>query len=335
VAHFATFVENENWKYTYSYQINYKGESKIYQSPEIETNEGNLTIGVDDVGILSVDVSAGDLNWNEVESALVTMQYEDTGAGVERLEEQFTLTKDKASHLFQNVIFQPMRQNYTYRVKYFMKDGKELESDARAGRASNLFINDPFAGRKTVGIRGVGDFTNRINTVFLDLTYTDAKNDYTQTRSLALSKDTPFADWSFPVISPTLGKVTYSGTVAYKDGTTEPIPLTEAPADTILVPKPIQDFLEVTIVSALLDWTKLKLVRVALRYEDTANNINEHKDVILSPAAKEAPPWKVELQDKTRSQYTCEVTYFLADNTQKKVPAITTGDTTVILELPA
>jgi hypothetical protein len=335
VGHFATFVEQDNWKYTYSYQINYKGESRIYQSPEIETNEGTLTIGVDDVGILSVDVSAGDLNWNEVESALVTLRYEDAGAGVDLIEEQFTVNKDQPNRRFQEVIFQPMRKNYQYRVKYFMKDGKELESGDKEGRAGNLFINDPFSGRKTVGIRGVGDLTNRISTIFLDLTYTDATNNYTQTKSVALTKDTPFLDWPFPVISETLGKVTYSGTVAYKDGTTEPIPLTEAPTDTILVPKPAVDFLEVTLVPDLLDWSRIKLVKVSLHYEDAANGINEQKDFILSPQKKDMQTWKLDLKDKTKNQYTCEVTYFLADNTQKKVPAATTGDSTIILELPA
>ncbi len=55
IGKFATFVENDDWKYKYSYQVNYRGEGRQFQSPEIETNEGNLTIGVDDVGMLAVE----------------------------------------------------------------------------------------------------------------------------------------------------------------------------------------------------------------------------------------------------------------------------------------
>jgi len=62
IGHFATYVENNNWKYKYSYQVNYKNESKIFQSEPIETGEGNLTIGVGDIGILTVNASAGNLN---------------------------------------------------------------------------------------------------------------------------------------------------------------------------------------------------------------------------------------------------------------------------------
>jgi hypothetical protein len=336
IGHFATYVENNNWNYKYSYQVNYKGESRIFQSEEVETNEGNLTIGVGDIGILSVNVSAGDINWNDVESALVTLRYEDKGEGVELIEDQFTLTKAIPNHLVQEVIFKPMRKNYTYRVKYFMKDGKELESAEGEGRAENLFIQDPFGGRKTVGIRGVGDFATRINQVYLDLKYVDEKNgNYTQTKSLALSKDLPFFDWSFPVVSPTLGKVTYSGTVAFKDGTIEPIPDTIAPTDTILVPKAPQDVLEVMIVPDLLDWSKLRLVKVSLRYEDAGNNISETKDYILTPQKKDMQTWKMELKDKTKNQFTYKVVYYLTDGTQRPVNPPATTDGTIILEMPA
>jgi hypothetical protein len=333
IGHFATFVESDNWKYKYSYQVNYKNESKIFQSPEIETDEGNLTIGVGDIGILTVHTSAGDLNWNDVESALVTLKYEDAGAGVEAIEDQFPLTKDKPSHLTQEVIFQPMRKNYKYRTKYFMKDGKELESDEKEGRAENLFIQDPFGGRKTVGIRGIGDFTNRISQVFLDLVYTDETNNYTLTKSVALSKDMPFLDWAFPVVSPTLGKVTYSGTVAFKDGTSDPIPPTTAPTDTILVPKP-GDIIEVTIVPDLLDWTKIKLAKVSLHYKDAGNNIDERKDFIFSPQKKDMQTWKIEQKDKTKNQYTYQVVYFPTSGSQKTVGPTTTPDPTIILEGP-
>jgi hypothetical protein len=333
IGHFATYVDADNWKYKYSYQVNYKNESRIFQSEEVETDEGNLTIGVGDIGILSVHVSAGDINWNDVDSALVTLQYEDSSAGVDLIEDQFTLTKAVPNHLTQEVIFQAMRKNYKYRVKYFMKDGKELESDGGEGRAENLFIQDPFGGRKTIGVRGVGDFANRINQVYLDLVYTDEKNTYTQTKSLALSKDTPFFDWSFPVISPTLGKVTYSGTVVFKDGTTEPVPLTIAPTDTILVPKP-GDILEITIIPDLVDWSGVRLAKVSLHYEDAGNGIDERKDFIFSPQRKDMQTWKIDQKDKTINQVTYQVIYYVG-NTQKIVGPTTTTDPTLILEVPA
>jgi len=103
IGKFAAYIENDNWKYKYSYQVNYVGQSRIFQSPEVETNEGNLTIGVDDVGILSVNVSAGDLDWTEIDRALVTFRYEDTN--VDPFEDQFVLTQAQPTHKVQKVIF--------------------------------------------------------------------------------------------------------------------------------------------------------------------------------------------------------------------------------------
>lgn len=136
VGKFAAFVENDNWKYKYSYQVNYRGASRQYQSPEVETNEGTLTIGVDDVGLLSVDVSAGDLNWAELDRAAVTLTYSDEG--VAPIEEQFQLTQAAPATRIQRVLYQPMRKNYRYRVKYFMKGGKEYQGPDRRAVAEAL-----------------------------------------------------------------------------------------------------------------------------------------------------------------------------------------------------
>ena len=136
VAKFATFVEGDDWNYTYSYQINYRGESRQFQSPEISTNEGKLTIGVDDVGILAVEAVAGDINWTEVDRVAVRLTYEDHENGVEPFEEQFALTQAVPSHNIQKVIFQPLRNNYRYRVKYALKNGREFEGAEQEGRVA-------------------------------------------------------------------------------------------------------------------------------------------------------------------------------------------------------
>lgn len=332
IGKFATFVENDNWEYIYSYQINYKGQSRIFQSEEISTNEGNLTIGVDDVGILAVDVSAGDLNWNDVERALVTFRYEDPGSGVDPIEDQFQLSASTPTHQIQDVIFQPMRKNYRYKVKYFMKNGKEVEGDETEGRASNLFINDVFSGQKVIGVRGVGDFQSKIQSVFLDLEYVDEKNDYMQSKSQALNQSVLFFDWTFPVISESGGIVTYSGAVSYFDGTSEEIPRTVAPTSTILVPKPVEDFLEVMIVTDLVDWGTVRLCRVSLSYQDPDNGVSESKDFIFSPSNTASQTWKIELKDNERNTYAYTATYFMTDGTRKTVGPLTTGELSLILD---
>jgi hypothetical protein len=331
VGKFATFVEGDNWEYEYSYEINYRGAAQTYQSPPLKTNEGNLTIGVDDVGILAVDVTAGDLNWNDVSRALVTFRYEDPGH-VELIEDQFELTAESPTHEIQHIIFEPMRKNYTYRVKYFLKNGKEVGGKVDVeGRADRLFINDMFVGQKVIGVRGVGDFATRIQTIFLDLEYLDRENEYRQTKSQALNRDVPFFDWSFPILSDA-GVVSYKGTVSYTDGTSEPIPSRVAATDTIIVPDAVVDFLEVMVVPDLIDWGTVRLARVSLAYTDPPNNVAERKDFIFSAANRATQTWKVAVKDLQKMTYSHSAVFFMADGTQRSQGPTETAELTLILD---
>lgn len=333
IGKFATYVQDDDWNYQYRYQINYRGQSRTYKSELISTNEGSLTIGVDDVGILAVDVSAGDLNFDEVERALVTFRYSDDGVGP--IEEQFQLTQAAQTKRIERVIFEPMRKEYRYTVRYFLKGGKEVEGPELTGRAPNLFINDVFGGRRTVAVRGVGDFAGRIQTIFVNLKYTDEKNDYVQVRSQALSAASTFFDWSLPVIDDTIGEVRYSATVAYKDGTSEEITDRPAESGTILLPPPVEAFLDVMIVPDLIDWNQVRLIRVSLAYHDAEHEVTSAKDFIFSPTRTASQTWRVELKDREHDGYTYAITYFATDGTQKTVRTPddkTVDDRTLILD---
>ena len=327
---FAAYVENNDWKYKFSYQINYKGESRVYQSPEVETNEGVLTIGVDDVGVLNVEVSAGDLNWNEIDRAAVTFHYEDQG--IDPFETQLQLTQAAPTAKVQKVIFQRVRQDYRYTVKYFMKNGLEYQGGEQRGRGQKLFINDVFDARRTVSVRGVGDFATRIQNVFVDLEYSDTTNKYTQVKSQALSAAAPFFDWTFPVIDATAGQVSYKAMIAYKDGTTDTVPVTPLKGTTLLLPPAVEAFLEVQLVTDLVDWTQVRLARVSLGYADPDNNIAASKDFIFSPSNKANTSWKIELKNKQQDTFRYQVTYYLANGTQKTVGPVATKDRALILD---
>jgi len=338
VAKFDTFIENNEWKYKYRYQVNYKGSDRVFESPEIETDDKSLTINVGDTGYLVINVQPGDLNFDQVEEAQVTLQYEDTSNNVPLLEESFTLDKDHREHKFAHLIFAPAKNPYKYRVKYFMKDGKEFSVDWQQGRASQLYINDPFSANKTISVRAIGDLQSDIATIFLDLKYVDGTNNYNQTSSMALSKASPFLDWSFPVIDENTGKVSYSGSIQFQDGKVEDIKETETTKSTIMVGKARDEneFLQVQIVPDLLDFTQIKLAKVALHYVDAGNGVDVRKDLVIKKTDTSVPPpWVVRLQDKTKKSYEWEATYFMADGTTRHAGPATSGETTLVLEVPA
>ncbi len=330
VEKFDTYIDNDVWEYKWWYEVNYKGASKTFKSETKKTDEKILTVNVDDLGILHVDIEPGDLNFDQVKSAQVAFEYE---AGSGKIAEQFTLNSATPNATIKKPIFEPRAKPYRYKVKYFMADGKEYSTDWVEGLTNRLFVNDPFSSNEVVGIRSVGDLENKIEQIFIDLAYNDATNKYDQTTSVALSAENPFFDWKFPVIAEG-GAVTYSGLVKYKDGTTAPIPKTTAEEPTILVGDVIAEKMTVTVVPDLVDFNVVKLAKVALRYEDEANKIKEKQDFLFKAGATAPGVWEIDAKDKSKLEYHWQAAYYLASGGDPTVAEGTSTEPTLVLSGP-
>ncbi len=319
VGKFRAPVIGGNRKYTYSYQVNYKGDSRVFTSEAVETDDTQLTINVDDLGILVVDIAAGDINFSQVKQAQIRVRYEDAGLR-EPVEKQFTMTEQQREFKIREVIFTPRTQPIHYDVKFFMADGREFEIKDKKQDSSQIFINDPFAANKTVGLRAVGDLNTKIQAIMVDLVYRDAtNNDYTQTKSMALSKATPFFDWVFPVIDENAGELRYSGTVQYMDGTTQDIPETVATRPTIELGDKVADRLELEVMPDALDFSTLKLIIVTLHYTDPPNGIDERKDLTFKNGDG-TKTWAFDMKNKSARDYTWSARCFMTDGTRQDIP---------------
>jgi hypothetical protein len=333
VGKFRTFVADNKRTYTYVYQVNYRGASRAFTSEERTTDDRQLTINVDDLGILVVDIEPGDINFDQVRQAQLKVRYEDQG--VAPIERQFTMTPANTSFQIREVIFKPRTAPIKYDVKYFMTDGREFEVKGKEQDAPQLYVNDPFSATKTIGLRAVGDLNARIQTIMVDLVYRDAANDnYTQTTSVALSKSNPFFDWSFPVIDENAGETRYSGTIQYVDGTIQDIPEQVATRPTIQLGDVVADRLEVVVVPDLIDFTLVRLVNVSLRYTDAANQIDVRKDLIFK-AGEPMATWVVDLRDRLARDYRWSARFFMADGSRKELVDQPSEGDTVILEVPS
>lgn len=337
VARFGSFrVQGQN-TYSYSYQVNFEGAAQAYQSEEkvMDISEGILQVNVDDTGIWVVDVAPGDLNFDQVKQVQVVLRYEDQQHNVNLIEQQLMMTPTEREFKFRNVIYAKRSQPYRYQCKYFMKDGKEFQMDLKEGNSQRLYINDPFSNTKRIGVRAAGDLETEIGNIFVDLKYADEKNQYTQETSLSLSKTQPFFDWTFPVIDENIGKVTYSGSIVYKDGTIEPIPETETTSSTPLIGEDIKDRLSIFITAEALNFAQVKLVSLQMKYADPVNNILERKAFVFSNARPKDQLWNLKLKDKTAINYEWAATYIMSDDSQKLVGPVTTDSMNLLLTGPA
>jgi len=320
LAKFNAYVEDENRKYKYSYVVNYKNETRTLSQIDVETDREAVTINVGDMGFLGVKVKTGAIDFeNQVSSIIVTMQYDDQAHGVELVRDQFTLDKDNQDCRFEKLIFEPVRNPYTYEVTYRMLDRREYHIPPTPEQTKNLFIRSPFHGMKTVGIRARG-LDTLVDEIFVDLTYIDEENNYTQKTSISLNQKNKFFDWIFPVISERAGTVTYTQSISYKDHSTEDIPEMTVPDNDLTFfvgPEPIK----VNVLPDLLDWTTLRLVTVSLKLTDETNGNDETHDVIFRPTP---PPSTVTYEfasrDDSEKSLTWQATYYMTDRTTKKSP---------------
>ncbi len=329
VEHFVTFTHKNIRDYTYSYQVNYVGESKTLDVKPKKVSGDKLVINVDDLGIWKLDIAVGDINFDQVTQAQLTCRYEDSG--VDPVERVFNITAESPEHELRELIFKPRNKPFQYKVKYFMENGKEFERDWEDHEADQLYVNDPFSEIKTIKMRAIGNLEDKIDKIFLDVTYTDAANGYSQAESFVLDDDTPFNDWAIPVIDAATGKVEYQGSISFQDGTTKDIPLTVAATDVISVGDAVRDHLEILILPDVLDWSTLRMVIVQIDYND--GDSDEKKTIVFRDGDSEVQ-LNEPLGDGATPTYKITQTHVLQDGTKHVVGPVESSDAMQILETP-
>jgi hypothetical protein len=330
---FEAFRDNDGNNWSWSATVNYVGEDHAYVIPPSPASQDTV-LSVDGAlaGILAVQIQPGNILWDKVKSAEVTVHYEPDGAA-QPIENTYTLMTDAKTATWTEVLFQPWNKPYKYKVMYTMSDGTTYNHDWIQVDARNplLQINSPFHATKLVTIRGVGDFDQSIASVDLSLSYNDPGNNYSQTNILSLNKTTPFATWPIPVIDPNAGTLTYSGTLRRINGATDDIVATIATGNLIEVGDRFADVLSIKFDPSLIDWTKVALVKAVVTYTDPAHGINKSLDAVIHPADKVVPPVVIDVMDATKESYSWSATYFMKDNSQQSLPSTATTDQSPIL----
>lgn len=333
VGRFAAYIDNNNWKYKYWYEVNFRGVSRTFKSPELTTDEQLLTINLDQTGILAVDIVPGDLDFEQLRAAQLTLKYEDKENQVALVQQAFTIDERTTQHRFQKVIFKPQAKPYEYQVKYLMRDGREILGPLTKDSANPLIVNDIFGATRSVQIRATGNLAELVETIFVELAYDDPANKINLTKSVALSQNEPVVEWSFPVADLKAGQITYSGAIKYFDGTEEPIVETTTTKNQISVGPSVRSRLLVDVLpDFMFDDPEVRLVRVSLSYDDGAT-VKARKDFTFRSGDSEAQQWTVDLKDKSKTGYSWTATFFMNDGTRRVVGPESTEELTVVPQL--
>jgi hypothetical protein len=330
IGKFNAFIEGGSTKFKYRYTVNYKGESRVFVSAERDFEGTDLKINVDELGLWLVDVEVGDMNFDQVSRAVLTLEHPPVEPGVPPIS-RFQIDKDNKKFAVKELLLRPA-QPYNAAVKFFMKDGREYVRELPNQKGQRFYVDDPFSATKSVQLRTRGDFERRIDTIFVDLAYEDAANNYRQTSSIALSKDKRFIDWTFPVVDERVGKVTHRAITTFKDGSSADTGEQPVTGTTLLLGEDTAT-LTVRLIPDLIDWAAVKLATVELHYAD-GQTIDERESFTFRKGAPEAK-WELALRDRTKKTYDWTAKFFMQDGSKRdsKSP-VPIDDEDLILELP-
>ena len=319
-------------KYKYWAEVTFKNSDKTLKTPEKTTNETRLVLSVQDMGVLKVQIMAGNFDWDLINSAQVHIRYSDSSRGVAEQEEMLQLTKDTPTQTYQRLTMTLIDKPYEYKTVYFLKDGQNIETDWQRETAPHLMINDVFASRLAVKLLASGGF-ERLNKIVVDLDYQDAAHNYQAQKTLQITPDQDFATWIVPLRDQAPRSFRYQTTLIYKDGHSDKIDwITKDESQTLLVGEIFADYLNIDFVTDLIDFTTTRLVKVTVHYTDAANQIDTTENFVFTPAKKTVPTWKLPIKDKTKQQYAYQAVYYLTNGTHQDSGLVTSSDNSLVLD---
>ncbi len=316
----------------WSYTVHFAGDAAPWSSAEVEEDGTDLNVKLSNLPVLKLDIVNGDINFQQVSRARVRVRYEGGDHPVERF---FNLSDGQATQKLLEVVGRPRTGEVSYQTTYTMKgDGREITGPVLTTDADIISIDDPFRALRTVTFVAVGDLQNDIGDISLQATYAEPENGYQQTFGVTLSAEgKTFDTWTFPTIDEAKGTFSYQASIGHRDGTSEDVDVPDATGTRFELGRKFADRLDVKVVPDLLDWTKLKLVNVSLRYD--ASTPPKTDDYLFRAADAATQAWTVFLPAGAPASYSCTATYFLLDGTRTVVQQDDLTDESVFLELPA
>src|SRR5215469_1426161 len=332
---FDSDTSNGDMHWAYSFVVNYKDQSQSYQAPLVTTNKGQITINANDLGILCVDLTIGNVDFTKTPQVQVAITYPDPDANGQPISQQFNFDKDKKTDRMLAVLLKPVNKAWKSQVTYINADATQMTTDWTESQSSHLFINNPFTMR-TFSFLAEGDFAGNIDNIFLKMRYADAANKLEQESDFTFTAQNRQKDWTIPVVTNSKGQITYSGVISYKNHTSENIPETTTTSDLITFGPPNQVIISVLPDTTLVDFTKVKLIKLELEYKDDAHHIDIKQEYVLKQAST-PQPWTFYARDPNATSYTWSATYYMGTTPPQvvQVPPATSSDTDLVLMPPS
>lgn len=317
-------------EYQYRYRVGFKGLEAAAFTEWTKSKSPDLNI-VANPGKINLTVLTGDIDYEDlVQQVQVRLAYEDSERGVPREEGIVVLDKTQREARYQRAIFKPQHKPIYYLRRFRMTTGDVFEDPEWIASTNHelLTINQPFISKLEVGLLPTGDGWEDIDTVLIDLKYTDMGNNYTVQDRLMVKSKSEFKTWTVSLRNRDLRAFQYRWLASYKNGYLDDSGWqTGNGSDTypILVK---QQGIKIRILPDTLDFTASPLTEVHLRYQAAGIDRQE----TLAFRDKTPQIWSFAAPQGAPIEYTYQITHYPVNDDPVQLPAVTEHDTLVVLK---
>ena len=330
---FSTYIAAPDQdSYTYSVEVDYSGSTKTYSFAG-KSNETELVLDTDTLGILSVGLQIGLVDWSRYKAAEVAMSYGDGSQGVNQT---FTFTSQKQADSWVAVIGTQSVGDYSYTTIWVDNNDQQIKVPAATSNNRRLVIDQPLQQAMSILVVPAGTFggNGQLSRIVTALQYQDTANHYEQSTTVTFTSAQDSQTWSVPLMNTALRTYQYQVNTFYSDGVTRLDPTWQPSSQTILVvgdPFGYQvKFLPIRLGSPPGKW---QLATLHVEFSDPAGNIDVVQDFSIQDFA--APIlWGFRLASKDRHSYKYQLTLYSPDSSQAPVvqPTMTDDKEVVVLE---
>ncbi|MCA9962654.1 MAG: hypothetical protein KC423_00365 [Anaerolineales bacterium] len=171
--------------YRYQLDIHFKpdspwvGKEAHVVSPWRTSRARQLTLNpLDEIGLLDVEVTLGEIDAADVSQVQVELLYDDT-ANEFHHEKTMILRPGEASRHWRLRLSDPELRSYQYRLTYFMANNLRVVQEWQTADDETLVVNEPFQGLLSVRLVPLLDAEELLEAV-VDITYHEDDSGYTR-----------------------------------------------------------------------------------------------------------------------------------------------------------
>lgn len=330
---FSTYIAAPDQdSYTYAVEVFYAGSTKTYSFTG-KSNGTELVLDTDTLGVLSVDVQAGLVDWTRYKAAQIALSYGDGALGVN---ETITLTGDKQVANWVAVLGTKSIGAYNYTVTWVDNTDQQIKGSGQTAHDRRLVIDQPLQQSMNIVVIPAGSFggDGLLQRIVTALRYEDPEHHYEQTATATFAAETDSQTWTVPLLDTNLRTYQYQTNIFYSDGVTRIDPTWQTTDQTVLA---VGDrfgyrvqFIPLRLASPPGKWT---LATLHVEFSDPQAHIAAAQDFSIDDFTKPVF-WRFRMDAQDRHTYTYQLTLFSADASQPPMvlPVLTDSRQVVVLE---